>query len=137
MSPDLRSPTGEEGRLAHPRQSREAPSTAAQLAGLLLAPAVFFAHLQGAYVLVPRACRYHADVWLHVVGVASVAAAALGTWIAWRVWDDTGGRRATTETGGPLPRARFLGVTGLGVGALLTLILLWQWIAAFFISPCQ
>ena len=136
MSPDLRTPSGAEGRLAHPRESREAPSTAAQAVGLLLAPAVFFAHLQGAYVLVPRACRYHADVWLHVVGIASVLAAAYGAWVAWRVWDDTG-RHATTETGGPLPRARFLGVTGLGVAALLTLILLWQWLAAFFINPCQ
>jgi hypothetical protein len=132
----MRTPSGAEGRTAHPAQSREAPSTAAQAVGLLLAPATFFAHLQGAYVLVPRACRYHADVWLHVVGVASVVVAALGTLVAWRVWDATG-RHATTETGGPLPRARFLGVTGLGVGALLTLILVAQWVAAFFISPCQ
>lgn len=112
------------------------PRTAMQFAGLLLAPATFFAHLQGGYVLVPRACRYHADVWIHVLGIASVALAALGTFIAWRVWSDTG-RDRTTETGGPLPRARFLGVSGLGVSALITLILLAQWIAAFWISPCQ
>ena len=123
-------------RLVHGRELDRAPALWMQWAGLLLAPAVFFAHLQGAYVLVPRACRYHADVWLHVVGIASVLAAAYGAWVAWRVWDDTG-RQATTETGGPLPRARFLGVTGLGVAALLTLILLWQWLAAFFINPCQ
>jgi hypothetical protein len=136
MSPDLRTPSGDEGRRAQARAARETPSTATQFVGLLLAPAVFFAHLQGAYVLVPRACRYHADVWLHVVGVAAVLVAAFGTWTAWRVWDATG-RDATLETGGPLPRARFLGVTGLGVGALLTLILVAQWVAAFFISPCQ
>jgi hypothetical protein len=112
------------------------PSTASQFVGLLLPPATFFAHLQGAYVLVPRACRYHADVWLHVVGVASVVVAALGTLVAWRVWE-AAGRHATTETGGPLPRARFLGISGVGVGALLTLLLLAQWLAAFFISPCQ
>jgi hypothetical protein len=112
------------------------PSTAAQFVGLLLAPATFFAHLQGAYVLVPRACRYHADVWLHVVGVASVVVAAAGTWVAWRVWDASG-RHESTEPGGPLPRARFLGVSGLGVGSLLTLLLLAQWLAAFVISPCQ
>ena len=118
------------------RAPRELPSLAAQWAGLLLAPAVFFAHLQGAYVLVPRACRYHADVWLHVLGAAAVLAAAYGTWTAWHVWRRTGPEE-TTETGGPMPRARFLGVTGLGTGALLTLILLGQWVAVFFISPCQ
>jgi hypothetical protein len=123
-------------RLAHERELEAAPPLARQWLGLLLAPATFFAHLQGAYVLVPRACRYHADVWLHVVGVASVVVAAYGTWLAWRVWSDAG-RDGSTEPGGPLPRARFLGLTGTGVGALLTFLLFWQWIAAFFISPCQ
>jgi len=136
MTPDVRVADRTNERLAHGRELRETPSTAAQFVGLLLAPATFFTHLQVAYVLVPRACRYHADVWLHVVGVASVLVAGFGVLTAWRVWDATG-RHQTTETGGPLPRARFLGVTGLGVGALLTLILFWQWIAAFFISPCQ
>ena len=112
------------------------PSTAAQFVGLLLAPATFFAHLQGAYVLVPRACRYHADVWLHVVGVASVVVAAAGGWVAWRVWTEAG-RGESTEPGGAVPRARFLGLTGVGMSALLTLLLLAQWVAAFVISPCQ
>jgi hypothetical protein len=127
---------GTDERLAHARDARETPSLVAQWVGLLLAPAAFFAHLQGAYVLVPRACRYHADVWLHVVGVAGVLVAAAGAWTAWRVWEATG-RHATTETGGPVPRSRFMGATGLGVSALLTLILLAQWVAAFFITPCQ
>jgi len=112
------------------------PGLAAQWTGLLLAPATFFAHLQGAYVLVPRACRYHADVWLHVVGVASVLLAALGTGVAWRVWT-AAGRDASTETGGAVGRARFLGLTGFAVGALFVLLLTAQWVAAFVISPCQ
>ena len=136
MSPDLRVADDRLERAAHGRELREAPSLTAQWVGMLLAPAVFFTHLQGAYVLVPRACRYHADVWLHVVGVASVVVAAFGTLTAWRVWSDAG-RHQTTETGGPVPRARFLGLSGLGVSALLTLILLAQWVAVFFISPCQ
>jgi hypothetical protein len=115
---------------------RETPTLLAQWAGLMLAPAVFFTHLEVAYVLVPRACRYHADVWLHVVGLAAVVAAALGAWTAWRVWDETG-RDGSVEGGGALPRARFMGVTGLGVSALLTLLLAAQWVAGFVISPCQ
>ena len=66
--PDLRVADDSNERLAHERALEQTPSLAAQWTGMLLAPAVFFAHLQVAYVLVPRACRYHADVWLHVVG---------------------------------------------------------------------
>ena len=113
-----------------------APGLAAQWTGMLLPAATFFAHLQGAYVLVPRACRYHADVWLHVVGVASVVLAAVGTWVAWRVWSDAG-RHESTEPGSALARARFLGVAGFAMGALFVLLLTAQWLAAFFISPCQ
>ena len=113
-----------------------APSLAAQWTGMLLPPAVFFAHLQGAYVLVPRACRYDAAVWLHVVGVASVLLAAVGTWVAWRVWSEAG-RGESTEPGGALARARFLGVSGFVMGALFVLLLAAQWLVAFVISPCQ
>lgn len=112
------------------------PGRLAQFAGMLLAPAAFFAHLQGGYVLVPRACRYHAEVWLHVVGVASVLVAAWGLWIAWRVWQATRGG-APDDAFGARPRARFFGVVGVGVSALLVLLLVMQWLAAFFISPCQ
>jgi hypothetical protein len=112
------------------------PGLAAQWTGMLLAPAAFFAHLQGAYVLVPRACRYHADVWLHVVGVASVVLAAVGTWVAWRVWSEAG-RHESTEPGGALARARFLGLVGFVMGALFVLLLAAQWLVAFVISPCQ
>jgi hypothetical protein len=121
---------------AHPTARGRQPSLAAQWAGLLLAPAAFFAHLQGAYVLVPRACRYDAEVWLHVVGVAGVVVAAVGMLIAWRVWS-AAGRHASTEPGDPLARARFLGVSGFAVSAVLVLLLLTQWLAAFVISPCQ
>lgn len=123
-------------RLAHEAELRASPRLAAQWTGLLLAPATFFAHLQGAYVLVPRACRYDATAWLHVVGAAAVLLAAAGAWVAWRVWSHAG-RHETTEAGGPLPRARFLGLVGFAMSALLVLLLLAQWGAGFVISPCQ
>lgn len=112
------------------------PGLLAQWTGLLLAPAVFFAHLQLGYVLVYRACRYHASVWLHVLGAASVALAAAGVWTAWRVWTRTG-RTTSIEADGAGPRARFLGIAGVGSGALFVLLLLAQWMTAFFLSPCQ
>jgi hypothetical protein len=118
------------------RELSEGGELAAQWIGLLLAPATFFAHLQIAYVLVPWACLHDGDVWLHVVGVVSVVLALIGALVAWRLWDRTG-RDAPGEGGGALPRARFLALVGVCVSALFVLLLAVQWIAAFFISPCQ
>jgi hypothetical protein len=123
-------------RTANDRDLGEERGLAAQWVGLLLAPAAFFAHLQLAYAIVPLACRDDNDLWIHVSGVASVVLAAIGTFVAWRAWHRAGGG-PPGDGGGVEPRARFLGVTGLGVSAILTLILAAQWVAAFIISPCQ
>ena len=109
---------------------------ASQWVGLLFAPAVFFLHLQFAYAIVEWSCRHDNSFWIHASGVASVVLAALGTLVAWRVWRREGGDDPG-EGHGISPRARFLGVAGLGLGALLTLILVAQWVAAFVVSPCE
>ncbi len=114
----------------------QVPGVAMQWVGLLLAPATFFAHLQLGYVLVYRACRYHTDLWVHLAGATSVALAAFGTWTAWRVWTRTG-RTMSIEEAGAVARARFLGITGVGSGALFVLLLFSQWMTACFLSPCQ
>jgi hypothetical protein len=116
--------------------SREERAPVLQWIGLLLPAATFFAHLQVAYLLVPWACTTHQVVWVHVAGIASVVLAAYGTLAAWRSWMRAG-REYPGEDGGVLPRTRFLGATGVGMGAIFTLILVAQWIAAFFIGVCQ
>ena len=107
-----------------------------QWVGFFLAPAVFFAHLQIAYALVPWACVRDGELWIHVVGVASVLLALAGIAAAWRVWARTG-RGAPGEDGGAVPRTRFLAVSGLCMSTMFALLLLAQWVTAFFISPCQ
>ncbi len=113
-----------------------APAPVLQWIGLLLPAATFFAHLQIGYVLVPWACAAKQDVWVHVAGVAAVGVAALGTLAAWRSWVRAGGDDPG-ESGGAVPRTRFLGATGVGMGLIFTLILIAQWVAAFFIGTCQ
>ena len=108
----------------------------AQWVGLFLAPAAFFAHLQITYVLVPWACVRNGEVWIHVSGILSVALALAGAVAAWRAWMRAG-REAPGDSGGSLPRTRFVGAAGLGVSAMLTLVLFVQWLTAFVISPCQ
>lgn len=114
----------------------EAHSLAAQWTGLFLAPAVFFIHLQGAYLIVLWACERQGIEWVHASGVAAVLLAAAGVFVAWRVWSATG-RTGGGDQAGARPRARFIAECGLAVSAVITLILVAQVITGFFISPCQ
>lgn len=124
--------------LGHGRE----PARVLQWVGFFLAPAAFFAHLQIAYVLIPWECTKQDQLWQHLVGFLAVVLALAGVAAAWLT------RARTSEAGehppghpvegpGPLFRTRFMADTGLGVSALLALILLMQWIAGFFITVCQ
>lgn len=116
--------------------SHEERAPTLQWVGLLLPAAAFFTHLQIGYVLVPWACTTHQDIWVHVSGVASMLLSLIGTMAAWRTWMRAG-REEPGCGAGALPRTRFLGATGFGMGAIFTLILTMQWVAAFFIGTCQ
>jgi hypothetical protein len=118
------------------------PARALQWLGFFLAPAVFFAHLQLAYVLIPWACTRQEQFWLYLVGGIAVLLALAGVAAAWIARTRTSEaephpRGHPVEGPGPLFRTRFMADTGLGVSGLLTLILLAQWIAGFFIGVCQ
>ena len=107
-----------------------------QWIGLFLAPAALLIYMQVAYVVVPWACATHGDAWMHVIGLAALTLAAVGMRAAWRTWIRAG-REVPGESAGALPRTRFLGATGLGMGAITTLVIFAQWVASFFISTCQ
>jgi hypothetical protein len=106
-----------------------------QWLALAIAPAVFAAHLQIGYALIPWACTTGQHLWLHVVNVASVLLSLCGTVLGWRVVRRTAD--APDDGGGVVPRTRFIGDMSVGVGALLTLILLAQSVASVVLSPCQ
>jgi hypothetical protein len=107
-----------------------------QWAALLLSPIVFFAHLQAAYVLVNWACSHNNELPLHLVSGLAVALSAFGMFIAWRLRGEFK-RQAEGSDGGAVPRALFLGETGFPMSATITLVLLSQWMAEFFLTPCQ
>jgi len=124
--------------LGHGRE----PARTLQWIGFFLAPAVFFAHLQIAYVLIPWECTMQEEVWMHIVGALAVLLSLAGAAAAWisraRTSDaDPHPPGHPDEGPGPLFRTRFMADTGLGVSALLTLIVLMQWVAGFFITVCQ
>ena len=114
----------------------DAPGRRMQWVGMFLAPAAFFLHLQVGYILVPWGCVQRTTLWIHVVGILSILLAIAGmaaAWVTWRGADPNG----PDDAGGVYPRTRFMGISGLGTSALLALILFWQWVAVFFINPCQ
>jgi hypothetical protein len=124
--------------------SHEERAPVLQWVGFLLAPVAFFAHLQINYLLIPWACARQAPIWPHLVGAVAVVVAAAGIGAAWVTRARTHSERNTrgasghpVEEPGAIPRTRFLGDTGLGLSGLLTLILLMQFIAGFFITVCQ
>ena len=123
--------------LGHGRE----PARVLQWLGFFLAPAVFFAHLQIAYVLVPWGCTMRNELWQHVVGFLAVVLSLAGVAAAWFTRARASGAGDPpghpVEGPGALFRTRFMGDTGLGMSGVITLILLMQWIAGFFITVCQ
>ena len=124
--------------LGHGRE----PARVLQWLGFFLAPAVFFAHLQIAYVLVPWGCAVRTELWQHLVGLLAVVLSLAGVAAAWvaRSRTSAAGEHPPghpVEGPGAFFRTRFMGDVGVGMSAVITLILLMQWIAGFFITVCQ
>lgn len=124
--------------LGHGRE----PAPLLQWLGFFLAPAVFFVHLEIAYVLIPWSCTKQDELWQHLVGLLAVLLALAGVGAAWitRARTSEGGEHPPghpVEGPGALFRTRFMGDTGLGMSAVITLILLMQWISGFIITVCQ
>ena len=120
---------------------REAPPTGArgggfQWAGIIVPPVAMLINLSIGYALVPWSCAAHSRTLLHAeIGVLVLISVAAG-FVAHREWRRYGGGGASDDAAGPGPRARFLGAMGLASSALFTMILLAQWLANAYLTPC-
>jgi len=122
--------------------SGRSPARFLQWIGFFLPPLVFFVHLETAYNLVPWECTKQEEIWMHVVGALAVLLSLVGNGASWisraRTADvGDGPPKHVVEGPGALWRTRFLADTGLGLGSMITLVLIAQWIAGFFITVCQ
>lgn len=140
---DARRPLPNERELRHEvlGHGRE-PARVLSWLGFFLAPLVFLAHLEIAYLMIPWGCTRQNELWQHLVGFLAVLLSLAGVaaaWISRARSSEAGGQPPGHPVEGPgaLFRTRFMGDTGLGIAALLTLILLMQWISGFFITVCQ
>jgi hypothetical protein len=119
-----------------PEPQPEAASVAAQVLGVLLAPTAYLAGLQLAYQLVPHDCHVQNTTLGHLVHAVTTLVCLGGTLLAWRVWRAVPAEVPQSEFGVE-PRTRFLGAVGAITSALFVLVSLAQWLAVFFLDPCQ
>ena len=113
------------------------PASRLQWVGLFMAPLVFALHFQLNYLLVMWVCGNDVGTLvIHLTSLIALALSVAGGWAGWVTWKR--GRDDTPSDGeGVLPRTRLLGVIGLGLSGVLTLILLMQFISGFVPPLCQ
>lgn len=99
-------------------------------------PLLVLLDLQLGYMLVDHACRTGDVVSRHVVHAVMFALVAVTGAVAWRSWQEFGGEDPG-EGADVRTRSRFMSVLGLLISALSLLTILAQWLAEFFLSPCQ
>lgn len=121
---------------------REAPGSGArgggaQWLGVLVPPIAMLTNVSVGYAFVPWSCTANSRTVLHIEIAALALISVAAGFVAHREWKHYGGGGQSDDTAGPGPRARFMGLLGIGSSALFTLILLAQWFANVFLTPCN
>lgn len=119
----------------------EAPPTGArgggaQWFGVLAPPLAMLLNVNLGYALVVWSCAARTRVLLHAEIAVLVIISLTAGFVAHHEWRRHGGGGEADDSGGPAARTRFLGVMGMGSSALFTLILIWQWLANVYLTPC-
>ena len=109
----------------------------AQWFGLLVPPVMMLTNVSLGYSLVPWSCSAQSRTVLHIEIAVLVLISVGAGFVAHREWRHYGGGGPSDDTAGPGPRARFMGAMGIGSSVLFTLILLAQWFANVYLTPCN
>lgn len=104
--------------------------------GIVAGPVAWLVYLQVNYMLVPAACQAGDKTVLSVVTAVAFIAAAVVTSIAWRSWRASGADN-DTEEGSALARNRFMALSGLGISALIFLLVIASAIPIFVLGACD
>ena len=103
--------------------------------GLAAGPVAWSLDLLIGYALVKPAC--HADARFAIVAVSAAAfvGAAAGCWLSWRSLQQL--RNAAAEGGRYADRSRMLALNGVGLNALIALLIVTAAISQLLLSPCE
>jgi hypothetical protein len=106
-------------------------------AGVLAPPLAMLVELQVNYALVNWACERAGREWaLHLVAILALVVTVACGLLSWSNWRRAGGSWED-EGAGVIPRSRFMAAVGILISALLSLVVIAQWIAVFTHGPCQ
>lgn len=110
----------------------------AQATGFLLPPIATLAGMQIAYAVVDATCRTgRQDVpAVHVVRFVTLLVVLGAGFVAWREWRSVGVEHPG-DGGSRATRVRFTAWVGVFSAGLFSLVVIAQWLPAFFLSPCQ
>ena len=114
----------------------DAGHIAGQVAGVLVPPLATLAGMEASYALVGPACSSGHALALHLTRLVTLLIVVGAGLLAWREWRAVGIEHPG-DGGSPGTRGRFLSWVGVLAAGLFTLVVIAQWIAAFFLSPCQ
>ena len=128
---------GYSGEVRRERPETGAPGGAMQWYGVLVPPLAMLVNLSLGFALVPWSCSANNRALLHGEIALLVLLSLSGGLMAHRQWRRHGGGGEVDDAGGPAARSRFLGVLGMASSALFTLILLAQWLANAYLTPCN
>ena len=104
--------------------------------GMVGGPIVWLLYLQVSYILAPRACRAGDKTALAVVAVVALVATIAVTIVAWRAWRATEADYSAGE-GTVLGRSRFMALSGLGISALIILLVIASFIPIVVYGACD
>ena len=104
--------------------------------GIVGGPIAWLLYLQLSYMLAPRACQAGDKTALAVVAVVALATTIAITIVSWRAWHASGADYDTGE-GTVLGRSRFMALSGLGISALIILLVIASFIPIFVLGACD
>jgi hypothetical protein len=120
------------------QKAGDAPWTTLGLwVGVLLPPAAWAAHLQFVYAGSEQVCKGNLSLaTLNIVsGVCVLAALAAGV-LAASLWFTSGAQWPSDTRSDLVARRRFLSAEGMLSGLLFAIVVVAQWFALVYLSPC-
>lgn len=101
---------------------------------VLLGPIAWILHLNVSYAVATLACAGGRMI-LIATTLLTLAIAAAGGWIGWRVWSEIGPGSETD--GSVIGRSRFMGAGGLALSVLFAVVILVQSIPPILYTSCE
>ena len=104
--------------------------------GILLPPAAWAVQLQAMWLTTEYGCAYSIFTWNHVVSIGMLTLSVVGGMIAWQ-YLPSGAYEPTKEEGTPEVRKRFMGILGIVLSVMFSMLIVAQWLPTILGVPCN